>query len=104
MRSKWAESLLAPSLLVALCATSSAQGIHPNQARADADLYRQRAESLAVQRKNEQTEKDERAQFEARKKGYEKDERRKEEQQKREALAQERAMQQFAQGEKRNLR
>ncbi|OHC64053.1 MAG: hypothetical protein A3H93_17970 [Rhodocyclales bacterium RIFCSPLOWO2_02_FULL_63_24] len=62
------------------------------------------AESLAVQRKNEQTEKDERAQFEARKNGYEKDERRKEEQQKREAMAQERTLQQFEQGEKRNRR
>lgn len=104
MKSIGAARLFAPSLLVALCATSSAQGIHPNQARADADLNRQRAESLAVQRKNEQTEKDERAQFEARKKGYEKDERRKEEQQRREALAQERALQQVEQGEKRNRR
>jgi len=84
---------LSAAMLMALPGTSSAQGIHPNQTRADAELNRQRAESVAIQKKNEQTDKDDRAQFEARKKAYEKDERRKEDQLRRDALVQERALQ-----------
>ncbi|MCX7146435.1 MAG: hypothetical protein NT042_09585 [Sulfuritalea sp.] len=77
-------ALLSMLLFMSLQGPCSAQNIPPNQARADADLNRQRAESLAVQKKNEQTDKEDRARFEARKKVYEKDERRKEELQKRE--------------------
>ncbi len=79
------KGLFLTALFVTLQTAGNAQGIPPNQARADADLNRQRAESFAVQKKNEQTDKEDRARFEARKKAYEKEERRKEELRKRES-------------------
>lgn len=84
---------------VALCGASSAQSTNPSQARADADLARQRSESLAVQRKNEKTDKDERTQFEARKKGYEK-----EALQKRQTLKSEKSQAKPKQGEIPNIK
>jgi hypothetical protein len=102
MKSIRALKLFATTLLVTLHYPSLAQSTNPNQARADVDMNRQRSESLAVQRKNEQTEKEERAQFESRKKSYEKEDLRKEEQQKRDALTREKYLQKLEQNEKRS--
>lgn len=78
MKSKTRIGMAACLALALLNHVNAGQGTPPNQARADADLNRQKAEAQAVQKRNEQTDKEERAQFEARKKGYEQEERRKE--------------------------
>lgn len=96
-----AVKLFAATLLVTFHGTGVAQSASQNQARADAELNRQKSESRTVQRKNETTEKDERSQFEARKKTYEQEDRRKEEQQKRDAVAIEKSRQKAEQSEKR---
>lgn len=101
MKSISAAKLFAATFLVTFHGTGVAQSASQNQARADAELSRQKSESHAVQRKNEAAEKDERAQFEARKKAYEQEDRRKEEQQRRDAVAKEKSQQKAEQSEKR---
>jgi hypothetical protein len=101
MKQTSAITLLATTLLVSLHGSAIAQGASQNQARADAELNRQKSESRTVQRRNEMTDKDERAQFEARKKAYEQEDRRKEDQQKRDAVAKEKLLQKAEPSEKR---